>query len=206
MVRDGIFFSFPFLALAAGCFYLYDNTLSIWAIYSGLAFFFIAAFMAFFFRDPEREIPTDENAILSPADGKIIDLSEHDDNKKISVFLSVLDVHVNRIPVSGKVTRIDYKKGKFLPAFQSQAADENERCEIEIQSRFGPIVVRQIAGILARRVVCRLKVGQIVQAGERFGLIRFGSRVDLILPASTKPIVAMGNRVKAGATIIGRFE
>ncbi len=206
MDRDGLFFTLPFLALSIICFYFSLSGLSLPLTYCGLAAFLTAAFMAFFFRDPERKTPADAAAVISPADGRIVEVVDENDFRRISIFLSIFDVHVNRIPVSGKVRRIERKRGKFLAAFKPEASRENEQCEIEIESDHGTIITRQIAGVLARRIVCRLKIGQPVKAGERFGLIRFGSRIDILLPASVEPMISTRQKVRAGMSILGRFR
>jgi len=206
MDRDGLFFTIPFLAISIICFYFSLSSLSMPLIYCGLAAFLVAAFMAFFFRDPERKTPADAAAVFAPADGRIVEVVDENGFRRISIFLSIFDVHVNRIPVSGKVSRIERKQGKFLAAFKPEASRENEQCEIEIESDYGTIITRQIAGVLARRIVCRLKTGQPVKAGERFGLIRFGSRIDILLPATAEPIVSAKQKVKAGISILARFR
>lgn len=177
-------------------------------------FFGITAICAvLFFRDPERNIVKDESLVLSPADGRILGISEIQGKdtrmppfKEISVFMSVLNCHINRIPISGKVTRCEYNPGKFLPAFREKASEFNEKNTIHIQNYNLEIGVRQIAGLIARRIVCRAKQGDIVDQGKRFGLIRFGSRVDLILPSSVEILVHPGQKVKAGLSSIARIK
>ena len=143
-----------------------------------------------FFRDPKRVIPKQDNLILSPADGKIIKIDEVDDpisgekHKLVSIFLSVFNVHANRMPIDGKFIDILYVKGKFLAAFDHKASDHNERMEIKIETKFGIIKVKQIAGLVARRILCYANIGEKMEAGGRLGFIRFGSRTDIILPAS----------------------
>jgi phosphatidylserine decarboxylase len=193
-----------------------------WRVFSWAGFAFLAGlvlivaiFTMYFFRDPDRVVPENERAILSPADGKIIELGEMSESsgpsfvkgpvKKIAIFLSVWDVHVNRVPISGTVERLEYKKGRFLRAYESAAGTENEQMVIGIRSRYGNVLMKQIAGILARRIVCRLKKGESVQRGERFGMIKFGSRAELVFPASVRVRVRIGDAVKAGQTIIGEF-
>ena len=152
----------------------------------------LGAFFAFFFRDPERTSPGDAHLVLSPADGevKFVGAAEPGvappgDWKQVSIFLSPMDVHVNRIPAAGTVTRVSYTPGKFLPAYRHEAAAVNERSEVWIDRGNGQsVVARQVVGILARRVVCRAKVGEHVQAGQRFGIMKFGSRMDVFLPTS----------------------
>jgi phosphatidylserine decarboxylase len=166
---------------------------------------------AYFFRDPERIPIRDGNMILSPADGKVVEIGmsvypgTERPAQRIAIFLSVFNVHVNRIPVSGIVQRLEYRPGMFLPAFRSEASEKNERSEIWIQTGQGDVVVRQITGIIARRIVCGLEESEKVEAGDRFGLIRFGSRAELFFPTGFRMRVAPGDRVIAGITAIGVF-
>lgn len=175
-----------------------------------IVFFLIFLFFIFFFRDPARDVPVGEHLILSPADGKVICIKPFDSldfvggkGTLISVFMSVFNVHVNRAPVSGSVRYFRYNPGKFFPAFKDKASLENEQTELGLENDQGKMILKQIAGIMARRVVCRLKSGDSVKAGERFGMIKFGSRVDLFLPENVKIKVKLKQRVKAGETIIG---
>jgi phosphatidylserine decarboxylase len=180
---------------------------TLWAMLMGLALL-AAAFCAYFFRDPHRVIPQGENLILSPADGKIMEIVEGKDPSSaepvrvMRIFLSVFEPHIQRAPVRGKIQAIQYKKGRFLDARDPQACFENEQNRIEIQQGSGPIVVTQIAGLIARRILCWVKTGQEVQAGERIGLIRFGSQVDVVLPKSVTLKVKAGDFVTAGDTVI----
>jgi phosphatidylserine decarboxylase len=166
-----------------------------------------------FFRDPERNILKGENLILSPADGRILGISEIQGKdtstsplKQISIFMSVLNCHINRIPISGKVILCEYNPGKFLPAFKEKASMFNEQNTIHIQNDHLEIGIRQIAGLIARRIVCRAKQGDLVDQGNRFGLIRFGSRVDLLLPSNIEILVHPGQKVKAGLSSIARIK
>ncbi len=170
----------------------------------------LAGFTLFFFRDPEREIPTGAGVVVSPADGRIlgIDRVEHAPfleapAKRVTIFLSIFDVHLNRSPIEGKVTYRNYNPGKFLPANAPKASEDNEQNSVGIEDNGYRVLVRQIAGIIARRIVCWVNPGDSVGRGERFGLIRFGSRTELFLPESAKIEVAVGQKVKGGATIIG---
>jgi phosphatidylserine decarboxylase len=172
----------------------------------------ITGLLGYFFRDPVRPITNAGGRILSPADGRIIEItppygsvSAEESACRISIFLSIWNVHVNRIPVSGTIIRILYKKGCFLPAFMKHASDKNEMNSIEIQTDSGIIDVKQISGFLARRIVCRVKEGDSVQAGQRFGMIRFGSRVELVLPPCYNLKVQKGQRVKAGVSVLGEI-
>lgn len=168
----------------------------------------LAAFMAFFFRDPERRAPEVPGAVLAPADGRVTEIREPVEDpfvgagRQLSIFLSPLDVHVNRAPIAGLVADVQYRPGAFRPAFRAEASEVNERTTIALQGE-ERVVVRQIAGILARRIVCRVRPGDKVQAGERIGLIKFGSRVDLVVPWSVSLSVRAGDRVRAGETVVG---
>jgi phosphatidylserine decarboxylase len=168
-----------------------------------------AIFMAFFFRNPERKIPEGDNIFVSPADGKVILIQNVDEEEglkaliKISIFLSLFDVHVNRMPCSGEVVDIKYKKGRFSPAFTDKASQENEQVAVLISHNSYKILVKQIAGVIARRIVCWADVGDRVERGERYGIIRFGSRVDLFIPDKTEVMVKIGDKVKGGKTILG---
>ena len=169
----------------------------------------IAAFMAFFFRDPHRSVPVTAGAILAPADGRVTDVRSALDDpfvgaaQAVSIFLSPLDVHVNRSPLAGLVIGVEYRPGAKLAAYRPEASEQNERTTISIQGETARVVVRQIAGVLARRIVCRVRPGDKLLSGERFGLIKFGSRTDLIVPAAVHLLVKAGDRVRGGETVIG---
>jgi phosphatidylserine decarboxylase len=174
---------------------------------------FVFLFNFYFFRDPERVIPQGENLIISPADGKIIKIDEVDEplffkgkTKMISIFMSVVSVHVNRIPISGKVEYLDYQTGKFLAAFDHKASDENEQSIIGISDGNRKILFKQIAGVVARRIVYQLNEGDNVKAGDRFGLIHYGSRVDMFFPLDTQIKVEMDQMVTSGESIIGEYK
>jgi phosphatidylserine decarboxylase len=177
-------------------------------------FVVLGAFFAFFFRDPVRVAPPDvDDAVLSPADGRVLvagpavaEAAPVGDWQQISIFLSPMDVHVNRVPVSGRVTRVSYTPGKFLPAFKPDAATANERSEIWIDHRGQSVVARQIVGFLARRVVCRVQAGSDVHAGDRFGIMKFGSRMDLFLPPTASLAVTVGQKVRGGETVIAMLH
>jgi phosphatidylserine decarboxylase len=167
-----------------------------------------------FFRDPERRIPRGEGLVVSPADGKVVSIAEvsgdprfADAVTRVSIFLSPLDVHINRMPVGGTIDTVEYKRGKFVAAYKDDASENNEQNALKItdESR-RPFRVVQIAGVVARRIVCRVKPGDILRRGDRFGLIMFGSRTDLYLPSGCKLEITEGQRVKGGETIVGRFE
>ena len=175
----------------------------------------LTLFVAFFFRDPDRAIPDDERFIVSPADGRIITIEQNAQGKylseqpasRVGIFLSPLDVHVNRVPIFGQVTQIQYQAGKFRAAFASDAAEVNEQNAVMLQDAQGRhFILVQIAGMLARRIVCRIKEGAQVEQGDRYGMIMLGSRVDLYCPAEVELKVEVGQRVKAGETIIGEYR
>lgn len=160
-----------------------------------------------FFRDPERTTPQEASALVAPADGKVMDIAPVDDAwvgpaVRISIFLSPLDVHVNRSPMAGVVHDVEYERGRFLAAYRPDASEVNERSTLHLEGDGARVTVRQIAGVLARRIVCRVRSGDTLERGERFGLIRFGSRTDLIAPRGTEVRVAVGDRVWGGATIM----
>ena len=161
-----------------------------------------------FFRDPERESPAIPGAVLSPADGKVMAVEQVDDPfvgsaVRVATFLSPLDVHVNRSPIAGLVVGVTYSRGRFLAAYQPEAGKVNERCTINLQGDSARVTVVQIAGVVARRIVCRVGPGDKLAAGERFGLIRFGSRTDCYMPRGTRVMVQPGDRVTGGVTVLG---
>ena len=167
----------------------------------------ILLFCLNFFRDPKRLVPKGINQIVSPADGKIIRIDTQDKVFQIvSVFLNVFDVHVNRMPITGTFSDVNYTKGKFLMAFNHNACDENERNIITIETAVGPIRLVQIAGLIARRIICYANKGEEMQIGDRLGFMRFGSRIDLILPNKIKLEVKLGQKVMGNTTIIGTFN
>ena len=169
----------------------------------------LAAFFLFFFRDPERQVVAADDVVLSPADGRVLVAGPAEATAappgewlQISIFLSPMDVHVNRVPVSGRVTHVSFQRGRFLPAYHRDAAATNERSEIRIEHKGRPTVVRQIVGVLARRVVCRAVLGAEVRAGDRYGVMKFGSRMDVFLPTDAELRVKPGDGVRGGETII----
>lgn len=197
MVRDGIYYA---LGLTAA------GVLISWLLGPALAvpLFLLGAFCAWFFRDPDRPIPVGSVAV-SPADGKVVAVVKENGRTRISIFLNIFDVHVNRSPVSGVITEYVYQKGKFLVASQEAASSDNEQTIITIRSQDGTLVVfKQIAGLIARRIIFSKKPGDIVQTGERIGLIKFGSRVDVILGPEWAIEVSPGARVSAGSSILAR--
>ena len=198
----------PFI-VGALVFGLLAGTAFAWPL--AVPFAVLAAFFAFFFRDPDRLAidPIEENAVLAPADGRVLvagpastDQAPPGNWQQISIFLSPLDVHVNRVPVSGRVTRVSFTRGRFLPAYRPDAARHNERSEIWLDHHGQVVVARQVVGILARRVVCRLESGAEVRAGDRMGIMKFGSRMDVFLPPTATISVRVGQSVRGGETII----
>lgn len=163
--------------------------------------------MAYFFRDPQRRIPTEPNIVVAPADGKITRIEQiSDDETVVSIFLSPIDVHINRAPIAGKITKISYFEGKFVPATRNDASHINERNELIIEGEKITVKCIQIAGILARRIVCWSKENDSLEIGAKFGMIKFSSRTDLILPKNVRLEVSEEMRVVGGVTIIGRIE
>jgi phosphatidylserine decarboxylase len=210
MVRDGWVMVTPLCCVVLVCLMLNLWMPSIlWVSVMGVSGA-LALMMGFFFRDPSRTIPEGEGLILSAADGRVVAIREIDHETflegravQISVFLSVLNVHVNRMPLSGVIASRQFKKGRFRLAHQDVASDDNEQLILGIESDRGRITVKQIVGFIARRIVCYVQEGDRVKAGQRFGLIRFGSRVDVIVPPQTAIRVKIGDRVKGGETVLG---
>ena len=171
----------------------------------------LGGFFAYFFRDPDRRIPQEPDLVVSPADGRIMIAGPSDGRwsppgpwKQVTIFLSPMDVHINRSPVEGRVTRIDYRPGTFLPAYD-QAANDNELNEIWIDHQGRTVVFRQVVGMLARRIVCRVREGDTVQRGDRIGLMKFGSRMDVFLPPEAELLVSVGQTVVGGETVLARL-
>jgi phosphatidylserine decarboxylase len=179
---------------------------------SAASFALLGGVLAFFFRDPDRLIPQEPCLVVSPADGRVMISGPSDGRwappglwKQVTIFLSPLDVHINRSPVSGQVTRIEYRKGRFLPAYHERAND-NELNEITVNHAGQTIVVRQVVGILARRIVCRIREGEHLERGQRIGLMKFGSRMDVFLPTTADLRIEVGQRVIAGETILAVLD
>jgi phosphatidylserine decarboxylase len=169
-------------------------------------FAILGGFMAYFFRDPERQVPQDQDLVVSPADGRVMIAGPSDrrwappgDWKQITIFLSPMDVHMNRAPVSGRITHVHYRPGKFLPAY-NEGSNDNEFNEVWIDANGRAIVFRQVVGLLARRIVCRVEEGQMLERGQRVGLMKFGSRMDVFLPTDATLRVSVGDRVIGGET------
>jgi len=199
VAREGLPFILIPLAAAAGA------ALAGWGpVAAALAV--LGLLCAGFFRDPDRRAPEDPAAILAPADGRVTAVERAPEGLRISIFLSVFDVHVNRAPVSGRVESVRYTRGRFHNAMNEVSAAENERNDVRVATDRGPVEVTQIAGLIARRIVCRVKAGDRLATGDRFGLIRFGSRTDLRLPPGAEPAVVPGARVAGGETIVARWS
>ena len=196
IVRDAYRFLVPLAFLAVLAFFLGLMT-------AGLFVTALFAFVAFFFRNPTRTIPGDPLTIVSPADGKVVRVERVGNVTRMSIFLSLFNVHVNRSPIAGRIEAVDYRPGKFLVAFNDKASSDNERNIVMVSDGRITIVFMQIAGIVARRIVFWKKAGDTVTKGELVGLIRFGSRVDVLFPAGTEATVSVGDRVKGGSTRIG---
>jgi phosphatidylserine decarboxylase len=167
----------------------------------------LALFVTWFFRDPVRAIPADPETIVSPADGRVIEiLPLSGGGMQISIFLSIFNVHVNRSPVAGEVVEVTRRPGKFLAAWKHEASSDNAQAAVTVRTPQGDVRFVQITGLIARRIVCHLTPGARVERGERYGLIRFGSRVDLLLPPAAEPSVRVGDRVRGGADVIARWR
>jgi len=195
----------PFVAIPAGI-----AALLTLAGRRGLAAPFAAASLASlgFFRDPEREVPSIPGGVLAPADGRVMQVDEISDPfvgpaVQVAIFLSPLDVHVNRAPIGGLVAGVVYSQGRFVPAYKPEAGAGNERCMVHLQGDSARVTVTQIAGVVARRIVCRVGPGDKLAVGERFGMIRFGSRTDCCMPRGTDVRVRVGDRVRGGVTVLG---
>jgi len=203
MVRDAYYYALPLVAAAALMAWLAGP---LWA----LPVFLLVAFLLWFFRDPDRVIPGDAGALVSPADGKVTDVSPLISNGvrclRISIFLSVFDVHVNRSPITGIVREVRYQRGKFLNAMNQASAEQNEQNIVRVEGDGQVVVFKQIAGLLARRIVFYPKVGDRLERGQRVGLIKFGSRVDVLCDASAALQVKVGDRVRGGASILAYLQ
>lgn len=203
MVKDGYkFAAAPFIAAIVA--------LALHWIWLGGVLIVLGVFVLFFFRDPERIPPQDPSAILSPGDGRIMEVVEESLNgapgRRISVFLSIFDVHVNRSPIAGRITNIEYRTGKFYAAMRGRASAENEQNAFTVESDRGMVVFKQIAGWVARRIVCWKSKGDSVVRGERVGMIRFGSRMDIWLPEGVEIVVKPGQHVAGGTSILARWK
>jgi phosphatidylserine decarboxylase len=204
MVREGYWFGLP--PLLIGILLLFSRG---WLFGVGILFVFFGLFVFSFFRNPDRAIPMEPSVIVCPADGRVVvskdESYDHRPGKRISIFLAIWNVHVNRAPAAGRITRLEYKPGKFLAAWNEGASLQNEQNVFTQATQHGEIVYKQIAGWIARRVVSWKKAGETVARGERIGLVRFGSRVDIWLPAEAEIAVQVGDNVKGGSSILARM-
>jgi phosphatidylserine decarboxylase len=199
MVSDGIYYALAFSAGGAIVWYLARPAF-------GVPLFLLALFFLYFFRDPNRVIPSGEVAV-SPADGKVVDIRAHGaECARISIFLNIFNVHVNRAPIGGKIVKVEYKKGQFLVASRAAASSENESNTVTIQGQSTTVQFAQIAGLLARRIVFTRKLGDRVEKGDRVGLIKFGSRVDVFLGPEWEITVQPGDHVAGGSSILARLR
>ena len=202
MVKEGFYFGLPPLVLGGAAFLIHLTL-------PGILLVGLAAFVFLFFRDPERWIPAEPGAVVSPADGRVVVVKDEEDagraGKRISIFLAIWNVHVNRAPAAGTITKLEYRPGKFLAAMRERASVENEQNIIALSTDAGEITFKQIAGLIARRVVCWKKAGDRVARGERIGLVRFGSRADLWVPEEAEILVTLGDNVKGGSSILARW-
>jgi phosphatidylserine decarboxylase len=202
MVKEGYYFGVPPLALGGVCFFLH------WYATASVLVF-LALFVFSFFRDPERVIPSEPGAVVSPGDGRVVVVTEEENagrpGRRVSIFLAVWNVHVNRSPAAGTITKLEYRPGKFLAAMRERASVENEQNVFTLSTDAGELVFKQIAGWIARRVVSWKKQGDKVARGERIGLVRFGSRVDVWVPKEAEILVRLGENVKGGASVLARW-
>jgi phosphatidylserine decarboxylase len=202
MVKEGYYFGLPLLLLAGAAY------LTQWTVVA-VVLVCLALFVFSFFRDPERVIPSDLGAIVSPGDGRVVVVTDEEDSgrpgKRISIFLAVWNVHVNRAPAAGVITKLEYRPGKFLAAMRERASTENEQNVFTLSTDAGEMVFKQIAGLIARRVVSWKKQGERVARGERIGLVRFGSRVDVWVPKDAEILVKLGDNVKGGASVLASW-
>jgi phosphatidylserine decarboxylase len=202
MVKEGYYFGLPLLVLGGVFYLLHWNVAAVGAV-------LLALFVFSFFRDPERVIPVDAGAVVSPGDGRVVVVTEEENagrlGKRVSIFLAVWNVHVNRSPAAGTITKMEYRPGKFLAAMRERASVENEQNVFTLSTEAGEIAFKQIAGLIARRVVSWKKIGDKVARGERIGLVRFGSRVDLWVPKEAEILVKVGDNVKGGSSVLARW-
>jgi phosphatidylserine decarboxylase len=199
MVKEG--YPFTIVPILIALIFVF---LQIWAVVA--VFIALAAFMAYFFRDPKRNVPNDANIIVSAADGRVTRIEDREEGKFVSVFLSPLDVHINRSPIAGKISKVDYVFGKKIPATSDNASIVNERNSLTIVGENATVIVTQIAGIVARRIVCWRKQDESMQRGEKFGLIKFSSRTDLLMPHNVEVLVKVDDKVVGGETIIAKIK
>lgn len=202
MVKEGYYFGLPLLILGVLGFLLHWNIVAVLLV-------LLALFVFSFFRDPDRAIPAEPGAVVSPADGRVVVVTEEENagrtGQRVSIFLAIWNVHVNRAPASGTISKMDYRPGKFFAAMRERASLENEQNVFTLSTATGEMVFKQIAGLIARRVVSWKKAGEQVARGERIGLVRFGSRVDVWLPREAEILVKVGENVKGGSSRIARW-
>jgi phosphatidylserine decarboxylase len=207
MVKEGYWYGLPLLLIAGGLIGIWLRLRTSGLLVLAILFLILAFLVLNFFRDPEREIPTDPHAIVSPADGRVVQFAEETylgrPVRRLSIFMSPLDVHVNRAPIAGTIKDVAYYRGRFHAAFESRASVENEQNVFTVRGEQGEVLVKQIAGILARRIVFWKRLGDQLARGERVGLIKFGSRVDVVADATVEWRVRVGDRVRAGSSILG---
>ena len=203
MVKEGYYFGVPPLILGGVSYFLH------WYIATAVLVF-LALFVFYFFRDPGRVIPSEPGAVVSPGDGRVVVVKDEEyegrPGKRVSIFLAVWNVHVNRAPVAGTITKMDYRPGKFLAAMLERASVENEQNVFSLSTDAGEMVFKQIAGLIARRVVSWKKPGDRVDRGERIGLVRFGSRVDVWVPKEAEIVAKLGDNVKGGSTVLAKWQ
>src|SRR5207245_10249548 len=202
MVKEGYTFGIPLLLLGGVAYLLH------WYV-AATVLVLLALFVFSFFRDPERVIPPEPGAVVSPGDGRVVVVTDEENagrpGKRVSIVLAVWNVHVNRSPAAGTITKVEYRRGKFLAAMRERASVENEQNIFTLSTEAGEIVFKQIAGLLARRVVSWKKAGEKVARGERIGLVRFGSRVDVWVPSEAEILVKVGDNVKGGSSVVARW-
>lgn len=207
MVKEAYKFSLP--PLLAGAALLFFFRQATWSLWAGGILLFLGAFVLYFFRDPERTPPADADAVVSPADGRVTEIVEEEfegrPGKRVSIFLSVWDVHVNRAPVTGRIRKLEYRPGRFYAAMRARASQENEQNVFTVETDRGEMSFKQIAGWIARRVVSWKAPGDPVATGERIGLIRFGSRMDVWLPPEAEIVAKKGQFVSAGSSTLARW-
>jgi len=205
MVREGYSFGLPPFAIGLLLMTLGRG----WIFAAGVLLVFLGLFVFSFFRNPERQIPGEAGLVVSPADGRVVVIKDEDHQgragRRISIFLAIWNVHVNRAPLAGTITRLEYKPGKFFAAWDENASFQNEQNVFTQATEYGEIVYKQIAGWVARRVVSWKKAGETVGRGERIGLVRFGSRVDLWLPGEAEVLVNVGEKVQGGSSVLARM-
>lgn len=202
MVKEGYYFGLPLLALGGAAFLAHSNAIAAVLV-------FLAVFVFSFFRDPERAIPTEPGAVVSPADGRVVVVSNEENagrpGQRVSIFLAIWNVHVNRAPAAGTIAKMEYRPGKFFAAMKERASFENEQNVFTLSTEAGEMVFKQIAGLIARRVVSWKKQGEKIARGERIGLVRFGSRVDVWLPKDAEILVKLGENVRGGSSLLARW-